>query len=92
MDDRRHDSFSGSDVVTYLATAMSVTELHTQVAKSCPEGTPIPSVQWLRVQFWPRRANSSFAKQPKGRLNITFLIQARQFRKSHVDAHYVSAL
>lgn len=71
---------------------MSVTDLHAQVAKLCPEGTPIPSVQWLRLQFWPRRANSGFAKQQKGRLNIKFMIQARQFRKNHVDAHYASAL
>ena len=44
VDDRRHDSISGNDV-THLATAMSVTDLHAQVAKLCHEGTPIPSVQ-----------------------------------------------
>lgn len=69
VDDRRHDSFSGSDVV-----AMSVADLHAQVAKLCPEGTLIPSVQWLHLQFWPRRANSGFAKQQKGQLNIKFMI------------------
>ena len=53
VDDRRHDLVVGSDVVTHLAAAMSVNDLHEQVAKRCPEGTPIPSIQWLRLQFWP---------------------------------------
>ena len=92
VDDRRHDLLSGNDVVTHLATAMSVADLHAQVVKLCPDRTPIPSVQWLRLQFWPRRANSGFAKHQKGRLNIKFMIQARQFRNSHVDAHYASAI
>ena len=70
VDDRRHDSISGNDVVTHVATAMSVTDLHAQVAKLCHEGTPIPSVQWLVLQFWPRIASSGFAKQQKGRLNV----------------------
>ena len=71
---------------------MSVTDLHAQVTKLCPEGTLVPSVQRLRLQFWPRRVNSGFAKQQRGRLNVNFMIQARQFRKFHIDAHYASAL
>ena len=92
VDDRRHDAVTDGDVVTHLATAMSVRDLHEQVSKLCPAGSPIPSVQWLRLQFWPRRTNCGFAKHQKGRLHIKFMIQARQFRKAHVDAHYASAL
>ena len=92
VDDRRHDPVVGGNAVTHLATAMSVKDLHEQVAKLCPEGTPIPSIQWLRLQFWPRRTNCGFAKRQTGRLRIKFMIQARQFRKAHVDAHYASAL
>jgi len=68
VDDRRHDPVVGGRV-----TAMSVQDLHEQVAKLCPEGTPIPSLQWLHLQFWPRRANCAFAKQQKGRLHIKFM-------------------
>lgn len=92
VDDRRHDAVVEGDVVTHLAAAMSVRDLHEQVTKQCPEGTPIPSIQWLRQQFWPRRTNCGFAKRQRGRLHIKFMIQARQFRKAHIDAHYASAL
>ena len=27
-----------------------------------------------------------------GKLNVHFMVQARQFRKSHVDAHYAAAI
>ncbi len=33
VDDRRHDLFTGDDVLTHIATAMSVNDLHTQVTK-----------------------------------------------------------
>ena len=92
VDDCRHDVIADNDVVTHLATAMSVCYLHKQVAESCPGEVDIPSVQWLCLQFWPRRANIAFAKCQKGSLNLKFMIQARQFRKCHVDSHYASAL
>ena len=28
-----------------------------EVTKRCPEGAPIPSKQWLRLQFWPKKSN-----------------------------------
>ena len=31
------------------------------VSEKCPDGTPIPSEQWLRLQFWPRRKNTVLA-------------------------------
>ena len=62
----RHDVVVGGDVVTHLAAAMSVRDFHDQVTKLCPEGTPIPSIQWLRLQFWPRRLKCGFAKHQKG--------------------------
>ena len=92
MDDRRHDVVVQGDVVTHLATAMSVRDFHDQVSKMCPEGTAIPSIQWLRQQFWPRRLNCGFAKHQKGRLLIKYMVQARQFRKHHIDCHYASGL
>ena len=92
MDDRRHDSLHEGDVVTHLASAFSVRDLHEQVAKSCPSNTPIPSIQWLRLQFWPKHSNCGFAKRQTGKLNIKFMIQSRQFRKTHIDSHYASAV
>ena len=85
VDDRRHDVVDGGDeVVTHLATALSAAvDLHKQVSSQCPEGTAIPSVQWLRNQFWPRRPTAKSASRYTGRLRIKFMVQARQLRQSY---------
>ena len=90
--DRRHDSIDESgETVVHLAMAMSAQDLHEQVKKVCPEGTPIPSVQWLRLQFWPTRSSAA-AHKHTGRVKVKMMVAARQFRKHHVDAHYASAV
>ena len=66
VDDRRHDDVENGESVVHLAMALSVPDLHAQVKKRCPEGIPIPSTQWLRLQFWPRRKNSDGAKRLYG--------------------------
>ena len=85
-DERRHDT------VTHLTSALSVRDLHKQVSRQCPEGTPIPSEKWLLFQFWPKDVTRRTAYQYTGRLEIKFMIQSRQFRHHHIDAHYASAL
>ena len=45
VDERRHDT------VVHLATAISVNDLLHQIKLECPPETPIPSAQWLRLQF-----------------------------------------
>ena len=77
VDDRRHDAVAGEEVVTHFATALSVRDLHDQVSKQCQAGTPIPSVQWLRMQFWPRRPTAKTASRYTGRLKIKYMVQAR---------------
>ncbi|XP_071947398.1 uncharacterized protein [Antedon mediterranea] len=92
VDDRRHDQVSENEVITHLATAVSVRDLYDQVIERCDEGTKIPSLQWLRLQFWPRRPTAKAAARFTGKLKIKFMVQARQFRAHHVDSHYASAL
>ena len=97
VDDPRHDAVQteedgSKDVITHLVTAMSVRELHQSVSSRLPEGTPIPSKQWLRLQFWPRNSTSVVSRYFTGKLKLKFMVQARLFRKSHVDYHYASAL
>lgn len=92
VDDRCHDAVSkDGESVAHLAMAISACDLHEQVVKSCPEGTAIPSVQWLRLQFWPKRASAA-AHRNTGRIKIKMMVAARQFRKEHVDAYYASAV
>ena len=54
--------------------------------------TPIPSKQWLRLQFAPKTPTAASALQYTGSLNVRYTIQARQFRKEHLDSHYASAV
>nr|XP_022306505.1 uncharacterized protein LOC111112916 isoform X2 [Crassostrea virginica] len=86
VDDRRHDRF------THLAQAMSVPDLLQQVKDICPENTPIPSEQWLRLQFAPKNPSSLASLQYTGNLKVKFQVQSRQLRKTHVDNHYASAI
>ncbi|XP_070571401.1 uncharacterized protein [Ptychodera flava] len=86
VQERRHDS------ICYLATAMSVRHLLETVEKRCPPGTAIPSKQWLRLQFWPKNPSTKASLQYTGRLNIKYMVQQRQLRNQHEDAHYASAI
>ncbi|XP_033096588.1 uncharacterized protein LOC117100862 [Anneissia japonica] len=92
VDERRHDSIADDEVIVHLATALSVRDLHEQVSSRCPEGTKIPGIQWLRMQFWPRRPTAKTAARYTGKLKVKYMVQARQFRADHVDCHYASAL
>ena len=47
MADRRNS------IVTHIAKAISVSHLQEKVTESCPEDTPIPSKEWIRLQFSP---------------------------------------
>ena len=86
VDDRRHGE------VTHLAKAISIRDLKEQVSQRCPPGTAISSEEWLRLQFWPKTPKACVSLQYTGRLNVRFMVQKRQFRKSHEDEHYTAAI
>lgn len=86
VDDRRHDIFQ------HLAVAISTRDFRNQVLKICPPNIPIPSVQWIRLQFWPKNPTHKSSMQFTSKLPIKFMVQARQLRCNHEDLHYASAL
>jgi hypothetical protein len=86
VDDRRHGT------VVHLSHAISVRDLIDQVTKICPPDTPIPSKQWLHMQFSPNNETVKVSEYYTGRLNIKYMVQARQLRVDHPDFHYASAL
>ena len=79
VDDRRHCQ------VTHLARAISIRDLVEQVIALCPEGTPVPSLKWVRLQFWPKTPLSS-SLHYTGRFKLKFVVQQRQWRRSHPDS------
>ncbi|GBC32615.2 hypothetical protein GLOIN_2v1880501 [Rhizophagus irregularis DAOM 181602=DAOM 197198] len=86
VDERRHDT------VVHLATAISVNDLLHQIKHECSPEILIPSAQWLRLQFWPKNPTWLSSLQFTGRLPLKFMVQTRQLRANHQDAHYASAL
>ena len=82
----RHDN------ATYLARATSVRDLLEQVSKLCPADTPIPSQQFLRLQFYPQNPRTKTAEQYYKCLPVKMMVQMRQFRKTHIDEHYCTAI
>lgn len=86
VDDRHHGE------VTHLAKVISICDLREQVSIQCPSGTPLPSDKWLRLQFWPKTKKASVSMHYTGRLNIRFMVQNRQFRKTDEGEHYAAAV
>ena len=85
-----HERRHGETV--YMARALSVRDLVDQVSKMCPEGTPIPSNQWVRLQFCPKNPRTKAASQFRKRLPIKMVVQKRQFHQEHIDSHYCAAI
>ena len=85
VDDRRHCQ------ITHLARAISIRDLVNQVSSRCPEGTAIPSLEWVRLQFWPKTPSAQVSLHYTGQFQVKFMIQQRQWRHQHPDAHYAAA-
>ena len=76
VDDRRHCQ------VTHLAKAVSIRDFREQVSCRCPEGSAIPSEEWIRLQFWPKNVKTRATLHHTGRLKVRFMVQARQFERA----------
>ena len=91
VDERRHTD------VLHMPLAISIRHIHDLISerleKKFPgEKKPIPSLEWIRYQFWPKNPFSTSALRYTGRFPVKFGVQIRQMRKSHPDARYVSVL
>ncbi|SMN01555.1 hypothetical protein SPONL_2127 [uncultured Candidatus Thioglobus sp.] len=91
VDERRHSA------VLHMPIAISIRHLREIISDRLSSKFPgeekgIPSLEWIRYQFWPRNPYSSSALRYTGKFDVKFGIQCRQMRKSHSDAHYVNAL
>ena len=53
---------------------------------------PIPSEEWVRLQFVPNVRNSETSAKFTGALGASRAVQTRTLRKEHVDQHFVNAM
>ena len=75
-----------------MATALNATDLYRRVNKELENtDVKVPSLQWLRWQFWPGRKNSENAKHMTGKLKIKYMVQSRQLRKTRIDSYYFAS-
>ena len=84
-DERRHDT------ITHMARAISLRDLRDQVIRLLPPDAPIPSLEWIRLQFWPKN-KSIKSLQNTGRFQVKYMVQQRQLRHSHIDSHYAACV
>ena len=78
--------------MTHLACAVSVQDLREQVKARLPSEISIPSIEWIRLQFWPKTPKARTTLQHTSRFKVRFMVQQRQFQRSHIDAHYAAAV
>ena len=93
VDDRRHSE------TLHVPVAISLHHLLTLVKARIEQKYPndesklqVPSVEWLRLQFWPNNPYSTAALRHTWRINLKFGVQTRQLHHEHVDSKYVSVL
>ena len=71
--ERRHGE------VCFMAKAISVRDLISQVSKRCPPETTIPSESWVRLNFAPRNPRTKVAQQYRGRLRVKHALLCRSY-------------
>ena len=91
VDERRHGD------TLHMAFATSLRHLQEIISdrlcqKFPQECRPIPSLEWIRLQFWPCNQYNAVALRYTGRFRVKFGMQVRQLHRDHQDSHYVSAL
>lgn len=63
-----------------------------QVKSKIVGDTPCPSVEWFRLQFYPRHSHYKTAQRYTSKLEVKHMVQQRQLRSSHPDEHYCNAV
>ena len=54
---------------------LSICQRSSGASKVCPEGTPIPSEQWVRLQFYPQNPRTKTAELYRMRLPVKMMVQ-----------------
>ncbi|KAK6189772.1 hypothetical protein SNE40_001768 [Patella caerulea] len=73
---------------TYLPVAISMEDLREQVANTLPPECPVPSVSWLRMNFWPTDPHTQSASHYTGRFKVKYAVQQRLIRATHPDSGF----
>jgi len=89
VEERRHsDTMHASAAHSIPNLVKQVTDLLKQKVSSGKLETmpPIPSVEWVRLQFIPNNTFSNIAAKFTGRLDVKRGVQSRTLRKEHMTS------
>ena len=93
VQERRHGQ------TMYMPVAISVNHLREVILilsrlkeKFPQEEVPITSVEWIRLQYWPRNPYTTTALQYTGRFKVKYAVQCRQLHREHLDSKYVAVI
>lgn len=86
VQERRHNEY------LYMPCAISVSDLLEQVKARLPENTPVPSLSWLKLNFFPSNPYTRAAVNYTGRFEVKRTVQQRLLRAQHEDAGYTAHL
>ena len=91
VQERRHGE------AMYMPVAISVNHLREIISgklkeKFPQEDIPIPSLEWVRLQFLPRNPYATTALRYTGKFNVRYAVQCRQLRHENPDSKYVAVI
>ena len=75
-----------------MSEFLRVKDLISQVKQRVPDKTPIPSESTVIHAFAPPNIHAKTAQYYTGKINLKHMVQRRQLRAFHADAHWCSAL
>ena len=84
-DDRRHG-------IAHMSEFISIRDLISKVSAKLPNDTPIPSESTVIHSFAPPNMYDKTAQYYTGKINLKYVVQRRQLRAYHTDAHWCNAL
>lgn len=80
----------------YMPVAISVNHLREIISQKLkekhPGEVPIPSLEWIRLQFLPCNPYTATALRYTGKFNVKYAVQCRQLRHEHPDSKYVAVI
>lgn len=76
--------------VNYMPFAMSVEDLRNQIKQRLPANSKIPSVSWIKLNFFPSNPFLSTSVNYTGRFKVKFHVQQRLLRAQHEDMEEIS--
>ena len=89
VQERRHGE------TMYMPVAISMSYLRETISsrlKQTNDDVPIPSVEWMRLQFWPRNPYATTSLRHTGRFHVKYAVQCRQLRREHPDSKYIAVI